>query len=126
MKLKDFYNKFIAPFPALEHQTFLYKYYKSNGWVVRKGCKFGCDFLLYINGPETDHSIYTVHIVMENTQFDVIEMLAACRSSKQVKKTALFVFPPGSGDEFSYGIEAYAEASSSFKPKEITLKRWKP
>ncbi|KAI7823984.1 tRNA intron endonuclease [Kickxella alabastrina] len=37
-----------------------YYYYRSKGWVVRSGIKFGSDFLLYNNGPAHSHAQYSV------------------------------------------------------------------
>ncbi|KAJ1901911.1 tRNA splicing endonuclease subunit sen2 [Kickxella alabastrina] len=37
-----------------------YYYYRSKGWTVRSGIKFGSDFLLYNNGPAHSHAQYSV------------------------------------------------------------------
>ncbi|KAJ1722105.1 tRNA splicing endonuclease subunit sen2 [Coemansia erecta] len=37
-----------------------YYYYRSKGWVVRSGIKFGSDFLLYDRGPAHSHSRYSI------------------------------------------------------------------
>ncbi|KAJ1941100.1 tRNA splicing endonuclease subunit sen2 [Kickxella alabastrina] len=37
-----------------------YYYYRSKGWAVRSGIKFGSDFLLYNNGPAHSHAQYSV------------------------------------------------------------------
>ena len=52
------------------HRRFPYTYsayhhYRRKGWVVRPGAKFGVDYLLYKDGPESYHSSYAV-IVQEN------------------------------------------------------------
>ena len=117
---KEYFSKFIQPHQLMQHRTFVYRYYKESGWIIRSGCKFGCDFLLYRKGPELDHSMYTVQIVTKQNNFDVLETLAACRTSKQVKKTALFVLIQSD----LYSVECYEQFS--FKPAEFTLSRWKP
>ncbi|XP_008553485.1 tRNA-splicing endonuclease subunit Sen2 [Microplitis demolitor] len=38
----------------------VYHYFRSKGWVVKAGLKFGCDFLLYKQGPPFYHASYTV------------------------------------------------------------------
>ncbi|XP_063726446.1 tRNA-splicing endonuclease subunit Sen2-like isoform X2 [Symsagittifera roscoffensis] len=35
-------------------------YYRAKGWIVRPGQSFGCDFLLYKDGPSYTHSAYGV------------------------------------------------------------------
>ncbi|KAJ2747760.1 tRNA splicing endonuclease subunit sen2 [Coemansia sp. BCRC 34301] len=37
-----------------------YYYYRSKGWVVRSGLKFGSDFLLYTKSPAQSHAQYSV------------------------------------------------------------------
>jgi tRNA-intron lyase len=39
---------------------FVYKYYRSVGWVPKNGLKFGGDFVLYRVGPEHYHSQYAL------------------------------------------------------------------
>ena len=118
---KNHFGIFIQPFQSLIHRAFVYKYYKNLGWTVRNGCKFGCDFLLYKRSPETDHSVYTVQVVDKDWNFDCLEVLAACRTSKQVKKTALYIVTP---ENVSGSIDEYID--DSWRPTEFTLARWKP
>lgn len=47
------YSVFAAKFAA-------YYYFRSLGFVVRNGFKFGVDYLLYEDGPPFNHSLYSV------------------------------------------------------------------
>ena len=40
-----------------------YHHYRSLGWVVRPGIKFGVDFLLYIRGPVFSHAEFAVKVL---------------------------------------------------------------
>ncbi|KND01449.1 tRNA intron endonuclease [Spizellomyces punctatus DAOM BR117] len=40
-----------------------YHYYRSQGWVVKSGIKFGTDYVLYRRGPIFRHSDYAVVVV---------------------------------------------------------------
>ncbi|XP_053203818.1 tRNA-splicing endonuclease subunit Sen2-like [Panonychus citri] len=37
-----------------------YHYFRSKGWVVKSGTKFGCDFNLYKDGPAYYHALFSV------------------------------------------------------------------
>ncbi|KAJ2910579.1 tRNA splicing endonuclease subunit sen2 [Coemansia aciculifera] len=45
-----------------------YYYYRSKGWVVRSGLKFGSDFLLYKKGPAQSHAQYSVLVRRDDSQ----------------------------------------------------------
>lgn len=49
---KDFVEKYV-----------IYQYYRSKGWTVRSGLKYGGDFLLYKTGPAFYHASYLIQIV---------------------------------------------------------------
>ena len=40
-----------------------YFYFRSKGWVVKDGLKFGTDFILYKDGPKCNHSLFCVTII---------------------------------------------------------------
>ena len=40
-----------------------YHHFRSLGWTPRPGLKFGCDFLLYPNGPAIEHAPFAVIIL---------------------------------------------------------------
>ena len=43
----------------------VYHHFRSKGWVVKDGTKFGVEFLLYQEGPAFFHAQYSVKIVSE-------------------------------------------------------------
>jgi tRNA-splicing endonuclease subunit Sen2 len=43
----------------------VYHHFRSRGWAVRHGSKFGSDFLLYKDGPAFFHASYSVSIEVE-------------------------------------------------------------
>ena len=70
----------------------VYHYYRSQGWVVKCGLKFGTDFVLYKRGPSFKHSDYAV-IIMPSIDGDTCELskswtciLGMTRVCGQVKK----------------------------------------
>ena len=46
----------------------VYHYFRSKGWVVKDGTKFGVNFLLYQEGPAFYHAQYSVKIATEVLQ----------------------------------------------------------
>ncbi|KAG0023670.1 hypothetical protein BGZ80_008584 [Entomortierella chlamydospora] len=44
----------------------VYHYYRSQGWIVKDGLKYGADFLLYQKGLVFGHSQYAVQVVPFN------------------------------------------------------------
>ena len=48
--------------PFLLHYT-TYHHYRSLGWVIRPGIKFGCDYLLYNRGPAFSHAEFGIIVL---------------------------------------------------------------
>ena len=48
--------------PFILHYT-TYHHFRSLGWVVRPGLKFGVDYLLYLRGPVFSHAEFAVTIL---------------------------------------------------------------
>ncbi|KAJ2455271.1 tRNA splicing endonuclease subunit sen2 [Coemansia sp. RSA 2424] len=90
-----------------------YYYYRSKGWVVRSGLKFGSDFLLYSKGPAQSHAQYSV-LVRRSDSYESVDiageegelpratshswqfMFSLSRITSQVRKTLVlcYVDPP--------------------------------
>ncbi|GMM38947.1 tRNA splicing endonuclease subunit [Saccharomycopsis crataegensis] len=71
----------------------VYHHYRSHGWCVRSGVKFGVDFLLYEKGPPISHAQYCLHVV-ENSgknMEDFVEYSSLNRVIGGVRKTLVFV-----------------------------------
>ena len=69
-----------------------YFYFRSKGWVVKDGLKFGADFILYKDGPECNHSLFCVTIIRVlhdgriETKLPPRYLSGLVRVSKSVKK----------------------------------------
>lgn len=62
MSIDDMWDKFSRVDEQFRHVYAVYHHFRSKGWVVRSGCKFGADFLLYKDGPPFYHASYSVRI----------------------------------------------------------------
>ncbi|KAI1294173.1 tRNA-splicing endonuclease subunit Sen2 [Halotydeus destructor] len=40
-----------------------YHYFRSRGWIVKSGLKFGCELMLYKEGPPFYHALFSVTVV---------------------------------------------------------------
>ncbi|CAG8626593.1 12814_t:CDS:2 [Funneliformis caledonium] len=67
----DYENSFIIRYVV-------YHYFRSLGWVVRCGMKFGVDYVLYEKGPVFKHSEYAVIILPIHSSQDSSQSLHSC------------------------------------------------
>ncbi len=90
----------------------LYKVYKDlreKGFVLRRGLKFGCDYLVYEYGPGIDHAPYGVQVMRGDEKIDPIDLVRMGRLLHSVRK--------------DFVIALY---TSSGELKYLLLKWWKP
>jgi tRNA-intron endonuclease len=64
----------------------VYKDLRERGFVVRRGLKFGCDYLVYRHGPGIDHAPYGVQVYSEDESTDPIEIVRMGRLLHSVRK----------------------------------------
>ena len=65
--LDALWRKFNQSNPNFCEEYAVYHHFRSKGWVVKDGTKFGVEFLLYQEGPAYFHAQYSVKIVSENS-----------------------------------------------------------
>ena len=53
----------------------VYFYFRSKGFIVKNGIKFGCDFVLYNRNPLFVHSTYSVLLIKQSNDTDVNQLL---------------------------------------------------
>lgn len=131
----DANNKFIIHY-------IVYHYFRSKGWCVRSGIKFGCDFLLYKRGPPFSHAEYCI-LVMQDNELSVsfindwTQMSGQARVIGGVKKNLVQIYvEPPTQDEFDK-IYYYNEKDideglrlklllSKYRVSELLYRRWNP
>jgi len=116
----------------------VYHHYRSMGWVVRSGVKFGVDYLLYNRGPAFSHAEFAVTVLPNYT--DGREEVGKSwwwlhgvnRVQAQVHKSLILcyvdipdreVLKEAVGDDGSIHI---GEMFSKYKVRDVNLKRWTP
>lgn len=116
----------------------VYHYFRSKGWVVKPGLKYGGDFLLYKQGPPFYHASYIVLVDVvdgdtllrnENKIMHKLtwsNLLGLERLSETAAKEILFaqVLWPSSAVETSNSFNV--DILSEFSVREVLWRRWNP
>lgn len=121
-----------------------YHHFRSHGWVVRSGVKFGVDYLLYNRGPVFSHAEFAVVLLpsyahpywteTEERRKRVEKKLnrswwwlhCVNRVQAQVKKSLVLCYvdvPPPSESAEEEDIGALLK---KYRVRELTIKRWVP
>jgi len=90
---------------VVERFDALYRVYvdlKERGFVVRRGLKFGCDYLAYRYGPGIDHAPFGVLVYNTGDKVDPIEFVRAGRLLHSVKKKLVVAIH--GNDKISYYV----------------------
>jgi tRNA-splicing endonuclease subunit Sen2 len=118
-----------------------YHHYRSLGWVIRPGVKFGCDYLLYYRGPAFSHAEFAVLIIPDYSSWsedakhkggkgknrDWWWLHAANRVQSQVRKTLMLCYIEVPSPSTKTGEDSDIGALlGSYKIREFVLKRWSP
>ncbi|KAJ2001689.1 tRNA splicing endonuclease subunit sen2 [Coemansia thaxteri] len=125
-----------------------YYYYRSKGWVVKSGLKFGTDFMLYKKGPAQSHAQYSVLVrrnddcadadcaanddepwaASESWQY----MFSLSRVTTQVRKTLILCYvespPPLTSTESAQEPEAGSmpPEMNQYRIREFVVQRFNP
>ncbi|KAF8541592.1 hypothetical protein BDD12DRAFT_916596 [Trichophaea hybrida] len=136
-------------FPPLEDEaelhpddTFLlnyvvYHHFRSLGWVVRPGIKFGVDYLLYNRGPVFSHAEFGIMIMPSYSHphwaSDIYRkkkesrpwhwLHGVNRVTAQVKKTLILVYVEVPPPQVIEGLGPTAMLKE-YRVREVAMKRW--
>lgn len=124
-----------------------YHHYRSLGWVVRSGIKFGVDYLLYNRGPAFSHAEFSVLVlpsyshsywqkseehkeyVAQKTKKTWWWLHGVNRVQAQVHKHLIICYvevpSPWRGEEGSKDVNIAGELAR-YKVRDVTVKRWTP
>ncbi|EFN88436.1 tRNA-splicing endonuclease subunit Sen2 [Harpegnathos saltator] len=58
----------------------VYHYYRSKGWIVKSGIKYGGDFLIYKEGPPFYHASYIVIVEVVDADSLIVDSATSSRS----------------------------------------------
>lgn len=112
-------------------QYVAYHHYRSHGWCVRSGIKFGCDYLLYKRGPPFQHAEFCITVMDNDSPKDDYTWYS--RISRVIggaKKTWIlsYVTRTTSKDCIMkwWKQEQYHKVFHAYEVNEIIYKRWVP
>lgn len=110
-------------FPAL-YRT--YHHFRAKGWVVKRGIKFGADFLLYKHGPPFFHASYSVRVQREGGGREAAMSANFLAAINRVTETAAkeLILARVAEDEEDKLISP--ECLKLMVVKEILVRRWVP
>ena len=106
-----------------------YHHFRSLGWVVRSGIKFGVDYLLYNRGPAFAHAQFSIIIVPSDGRRKSWWWLHAVnRVQSQVLKNLVLCFVEVPTEEEDDGREGedLTALLARYKVREMMVKRWTP
>ena len=82
-----------------EELYLVYKDLRERGFVVRRGLKFGCDYLVYRFGPGIDHAPYGVEVLDKSEKYDPITVVRMGRLLHSVRKKLILAIVDTTKDE---------------------------
>jgi tRNA-splicing endonuclease subunit Sen2 len=107
----------------------VYHHYRSQGWCVRSGVKFGTDFLLYRRGPPFSHAEFAV-MIMKSPECEQKHWwwnTSVGRTIGGVKKTLVFCYVEGPDEiDLTNPDLNIKEMLKLFTIREVVYRRWIP
>ncbi|AGO13936.1 AaceriAGR073Cp [[Ashbya] aceris (nom. inval.)] len=107
-----------------------YHHYRSHGWCVRSGIKFGCDFLLYRRGPPFHHAEFSVMVLAPDERHDYTWYSTVARVVGGAQKTLVlsYVALRAADEQLAnlWNSHRYMDAFALFEIRELVYRRWLP
>jgi tRNA-intron lyase len=97
----------------------VYQQFRQQGWAVKSGLLFGCDFVLYSNRLEHQHSEYCVWIV--EGPVETLTLLARARATHHVKKNLIVCHVLNQPKDTSF-----ESCLGEHRIRELEFSRWIP
>lgn len=111
-------------------QYVAYHHYRSHGWCVRSGIKFGCEYLLYKRGPPFQHAEFGVMVMDHDASNDYTWYSSIARVVGGAKKCFVICFVERINTEDEvlalWKEGKYEQVFGSYKIGEIVYRRWIP
>lgn len=116
--LDQLWSFFCRNQPDFPRKYAVYHHFRTKGFVVKEGTKFGSDFLLYKDGPPFFHAQYSVRIVEKITWK---EMSGLNRVTESAGKELLLVQINQKESEENSNVK---EILKNMQIEEILIRRW--
>lgn len=111
-------------------QYVAYHHYRSHGWCVRSGIKFGCEYLLYKRGPPFQHAEFCIMVLDKDEIHDYEWYSSISRVVSGAKKTFVLCYMErlaSQEDIIKFWHKGdYKKVFSSYRVSEMIYRRWMP
>ena len=129
MSIDDLWSKFCSYDKEFPYQYAVYHHFRSKGYVVKTGEKFGCDFLLYKEGPPFYHAQYSVRIIPPHEKITWQFISGLNRVTESVGKELLLAQITENNQESSESktndhTSSVKEKLKNIRVREVLLRRW--
>ncbi|KOG97816.1 tRNA splicing endonuclease subunit SEN2 [Saccharomyces eubayanus] len=108
----------------------IYHHYRSHGWCVRSGIKFGCDYLLYKRGPPFQHAEFCVMGLDHDASKDYTWYSSIARVVGGAKKTFVLCYVerliPEKEAIALWKSHNFTKLFNSYQVGEVLYRRWVP
>ncbi|RNA01912.1 tRNA-splicing endonuclease subunit Sen2, partial [Brachionus plicatilis] len=130
LSIDDLWKIFISYDPNFAFKYAVYHKLRSKGWVLKYGIKYGCDFLVYYEGPDRYHASYSVQIkikdlnaIAENDTDLFTQFSSLVRINETASKDLMLCYAVYDSTELSLdSVECLAKISVM----EMFVNRWVP
>lgn len=104
----------------------VYHHYRSLGWCVRTGIKFGCTYLLYKKGPPFSHAEHAILIMQGNETLTMLQTVVRVISSVRKNLVLVYVEKTSDNNNKNHHNNSLENSLSSYKVNEVIYRRWVP
>lgn len=105
----------LLPSPKAWREYVVYHYFRSLGWCVRDGVKFGSDFLLYRRGPPFHHAEFAVMVIEQQSQGNWWWLHSNIRVLGSAKKTLTLAYVESPYDVLEMPTWAMVKNANDFR-----------
>lgn len=97
-------------FEQFDLRYMVYKDLRKQGLIVAPGVKYGCDFVVYKQGPGIDHAPYMVSVKSRKDKISATDIVKAGRLATTVKKRFIIAVPDLEENKIQYLIFKWFKA----------------
>jgi tRNA-intron endonuclease len=101
LSIEDLYKVGIDRVEKFRELYIVYEDLRRRGFVVRRGLKFGCDYLVYRFGPGIDHAPFGVEVMSIDEEYDPISIVRMGRLLHSVRKKLIIAIVNGNNIKYT-------------------------
>jgi len=128
LSIDDLWRIFCSSDKDFPYQYAVYHHFRAKGYVVKDGTKFGCDFLLYKEGPPFYHAQYSVRIMQpqQNVKWQFMSGLNRVTESAGKELMLAQITEIQDDSESLEETQTVKQKLKNIQVKEVLLRRYVP